>query len=98
MLERADLNVRTGLAVYGGVDPGVPIGSEAKSTLLAAVSVPMSVMVMMLVLVVAVSMFAPVLIVISGLLLRYATTSGLITAHTTTSRLITHTGLITRHS
>ena len=98
MLERADLSVRTGLAVYGGADPGVPIGSEAKSTLLAAVSVPMSVMVMMLVLVVAVSMSVPLIIVVSGLLLWHTTTSGLITAHATASRLVTHTGLITGHT
>ena len=55
-------------------------------------------MFMMLVFVVAVSVSAPVIIVISGLLLRHTTTSGLITAHATASRLIAHTGLITGHT
>ena len=58
----------------------------------------MPVIFMMLVRVVAVSMPVPLIIVVSGLLLRHTTTSGLITMHATASRLIAHTGLITGHT
>ena len=55
-------------------------------------------MFMVLVLVVTVSRSVPIIIVISGLLLRHTMTSGLITAHATASRLIAHTGLITGYT